>query len=92
MSALKTPGPTISALAVSVHFDDDTLHVQLNDGRTIGVPLEWFPQLRDATPAQRANWRLIRRGVGIHWKDIDEDVSVESLLASCPKISQGAAR
>jgi hypothetical protein len=58
------------------------LHVQLSDGREISAPLEWFPRLRDASPEQRANWRLIGRGIGIHWPDIDEDISVESLLKS----------
>ncbi|MCZ7542584.1 MAG: DUF2442 domain-containing protein [Anaerolineae bacterium] len=57
------------------------LHVQLSDGRQISVPMEWFPRLRDATPAQRQDWRLIGRGVSIHWEDIDEDISVEGLLA-----------
>ena len=46
------------------------------------MPLEWFPRLRDATPEQRKNWRLIGGGVGIHWEDVDEDISVESLLAT----------
>jgi len=57
------------------------MHIQLADGREISVPLEWFPTLRDATEAQRDNWRLIGRGVGIRWEDLDEDISVESLLA-----------
>jgi len=57
------------------------LHVQLVDGREIGAPLEWFPRLRDATPAQRANWRLIGQGVGIHWEDLDEDLSIAGLVA-----------
>lgn len=71
----------LSALAVSVGCDDEMLRVRLSDGREINVPIEWFPRLRDATPAQRQNWRLIGRGVGIHWEDIDEDISVEGLLA-----------
>jgi len=66
--------------AVDVKVDDEALHVQLMDGRVISVPLEWFPRLRDATPEQRANWRLIGKGVGIHWKEIDEDLSVPALL------------
>jgi len=57
------------------------LYVQLSDGREVGVPLEWFPSLRDATADQRANWRLIGRGIGIHWEELDEDLSVEGLLA-----------
>ncbi len=68
-------------LAVSVSFTKDTLRVTLTDGREIAVPLEWSPRLRRATPKQRKNWRLIGGGVGIHWEDVDEDLSVESLLA-----------
>jgi hypothetical protein len=70
-----------SALAESVSFDEHTLVVQLSDGRAIATPLEWFPRLRNATDRQRANWRLIGDGVGIHWPDVDEDISVEGLLA-----------
>ena len=73
--------PAVTALAVAVCFDDDMLHIQLTDGREISVPLEWFPTLRDATEVQRTNWRLIGRGVGIHWVDLDEDISVAGLLA-----------
>ena len=71
---------SITVFATDVRFDEDMLCVQLSDGREIGVPLEWFPKLRDATEEQQANWRLIGRGVGIHWKDIDEDLSVAGLL------------
>jgi len=67
-------------MASEVWFDTDKLYVRLLDGREISAPLEWFPRLRDATNAQRKKWRLIGRGIGIHWPDIDEDVSVESLL------------
>jgi hypothetical protein len=67
--------------AVDVSFTDDEIIVSLVDGRRVSAPLEWFPRLLKATPAQRANWRLIGRGVGIHWEDVDEDVSVRSLLA-----------
>ncbi|MDQ2806650.1 MAG: DUF2442 domain-containing protein [Chloroflexota bacterium] len=66
--------------AIEVHCDQDVLHVRLSDGREIAVPLEWFPRLRDATPEQRADWRLIGRGVGIHWEALDEDLSVAGLL------------
>jgi hypothetical protein len=55
--------------------------VELADGRTISVPLVWFPRLAHGTPAERAKWRLIANGEGIHWPDLDEDISVESLLA-----------
>jgi hypothetical protein len=62
----------------------DTLTVELSDGRTISVPLQWFPRLVYATPEERKNWRLIGNGEGIHWEDIDEDVSVEGLIAGRP--------
>ncbi|MBI4321699.1 MAG: DUF2442 domain-containing protein [Chloroflexi bacterium] len=75
-SAIK-PAPT---LATDVWFTTDMFHVRLSDGREIGVPLEWFPRLRHATPEQRSKWRLIGKGVGIHWPAIDEDVSVAALL------------
>ena len=68
--------------AVDVKCTDDELIVTLVDGRRVSAPLAWFPRLLRATPMQRANWRLIGRGVGIHWEDVDEDISVRSLLAS----------
>lgn len=71
---------TLEPMAVDVWCDSDFLHVRLLDGREINVPLEWFPRLRDATEEQRKGWSLIGRGIGIHWEDIDEDISVESLL------------
>jgi hypothetical protein len=72
----------VRAVAVNIRFTDDALHARLADGREDSVPLKWLPRLRDATPEQRANWRLIGRGVGIHWEDLDEDLSVASLLHS----------
>jgi hypothetical protein len=69
-----------AVLAFDVYFSEDALHVRLSDGREVSTPLEWFPRLRDATPEQRNNWRLIARGIGIHWEDVDEDISVASLL------------
>ena len=68
--------------AVDVACTDDELIVTLVDGRKVSAPLEWFPRLLRATPEQRAKWRLIGGGVGIHWQDVDEDISVRSLLAS----------
>jgi len=70
--------------AESVTITEDTLSVDLSDGRTIAVPLTWFPRLLHATPKERKNWRLIAKGQGIHWEDIDEDISVEGLLAGKP--------
>jgi hypothetical protein len=71
----------IEPLAVDVSFSPDALHVVLADGREVSAPLEWFPRLRAATIEQKRNWRLIGKGIGIHWEDVDEDISVESLLA-----------
>lgn len=67
--------------AESVATTCDALVVELNDGRTISVPLDWFPRLVHATQSERNNWRLIGSGEGIHWPDLDEDISVEGLLA-----------
>src|SRR5712691_4878210 len=69
------------AIAKRVTASDEALIVDLADARTITVPLAWFPRLELGTAAERANWRLIGRGVGIHWPDLDEDISVEGLLA-----------
>ncbi|HEY1933273.1 MAG TPA: DUF2442 domain-containing protein [Acetobacteraceae bacterium] len=67
-------------MATDVSVSEDQLRVALTDGREIAVPLVWFPRLWDATPAQRAHWRLIGRGEGIHWPDVDEDICVAGLL------------
>jgi len=64
----------------NVIVTDETLSVELSDGRTISVPLAWYPRLLNATQKERKKWRLIERGVGIHWKDIDEDISIKALL------------
>jgi hypothetical protein len=68
----------------NVTFGDDTLSVELMDGRTITVPLAWFPRLLEATVAQRANWKTCGAGYGIHWPEIDEDLSTEGLLRGAP--------
>ena len=78
---LKTRAVTYESLVCDVTCTDDTLTVMLVDGREISVPITWFPRLQDATIEQRTQWRLIGGGIGIHWEDIDEDISVESLLA-----------
>ena len=70
--------------AENVMVTEDTLNVDLSDGRTISVPLTWFPRLVHASREQRDNWRLIGRGHGIHWDDIDEDASVEGIIAGRP--------
>jgi hypothetical protein len=70
--------------AQHVSVTDDSLVVDLADGRTLLVPLAWYPRLLHGTPEERSHWRLIGRGEGIHWPDLDEDVSIEGLLAGIP--------
>jgi hypothetical protein len=72
----------VDAVAVDVHVTEDEIQMTLADGREVSAPLEWFPRLRNATPEQRSKWRLIGRGIGVHWPEIDEDISVQSLLAT----------
>ena len=72
------------ARAQNVQVTDDELIVALDDGRTIVVPLAWYPRLLHGTREERANWRLIGGGEGIHWPDLDEDISIEHLLAGVP--------
>ena len=67
-------------LAIGVELSESMLKVVLDDGRELSVPIEWFPRLRDATAGQRSNWQFIGRGEGIHWPDIDEDISIAGLL------------
>lgn len=73
--------PAPQALAVSVEVTGEALVVDLDDGRTVSAPLAWYPRLLHGTAQERENWRLIGRGEGIHWPDLDEDISVEGLLA-----------
>lgn len=70
----------VEPLAVEVTCTNDSLQVVLADGREIAAPLIWFPRLNNATASQRNQWRLIGGGIGIHWEEVDEDISVESLL------------
>ena len=70
--------------AEDVRVTKDSLIVDLSDGRTISVPLGWFPRLLHATLEERSDWRIIGRGHGIHWEEIDEDISVEGLVAGRP--------
>jgi hypothetical protein len=77
---MSTSAIEFDSAAVDVSFDDSMLRVTLADGRELAVPLEWFPRLRNATADQRSHWRLIGRGDGIHWPDVDEDISVRTLL------------
>ena len=66
--------------AMSVNVTDDAITVELSDARSISVPLAWYPRLLQGTPAERANWELIGGGKGIHWEDLDEDISVRHLI------------
>ena len=81
MSSSAASRVPVEPLAVEASFTDDALRVRLADGREVSAPLEWFPALRAASAEQRRNWRLIGGGVGLHWPDLDEDVSVAGLLA-----------
>lgn len=81
MSTSPLPIEVGEARAQDVLVTEDTLIVNLVDGRTISVPVTWYPRLAHGSQAERANWRLIGEGEGIHWTDLDEDISVEGLLA-----------
>ncbi|MEE9251255.1 MAG: DUF2442 domain-containing protein [Alphaproteobacteria bacterium] len=74
-----------------VRIGEDTLSVDLMDGRTITVPLVWYPRLANATPAQLARWEIAGAGYGIHWPDLDEDLSTEGLLRGTPAASAANA-
>ena len=75
---------TTDERVLDVAFTDDALSVSLGDGRVISVPLVWYPRLLNATPAQRENWKIAGGGYGIHWPDVDEDLSTEGLLRGAP--------
>jgi hypothetical protein len=70
-----------SALAKTVEFDELMMHVTLTDGRVLGIPLAWLPTLRAATPEQRATYEISGGGIGLHWPDLDEDLSIAGLMA-----------
>ncbi|SMD38830.1 Protein of unknown function [Reichenbachiella faecimaris] len=78
MSILTTNSPK----AKEIWFKEDKIYFLLADGRELGVPIEWFPKLRDANPDQLKNWRLIGSGDGVHWEELDEDISIEGLLVT----------
>ena len=77
---MSTQPVEVHPLAEQVHFTDDDLVVSLVDGRTVSVPLVWFPRLAAATRQQLENYELLGDGEGIHWPDVDEDLSIEGLL------------
>jgi hypothetical protein len=70
--------------ALDIAITEDALTVDLADGRTISAPLAWYPRLLHGTPSERTNWRLIGAGEGLHWPDLDEDISVENLVLGRP--------
>jgi hypothetical protein len=76
-----SPANSRTPQAVAVAITDDTVSIDLLDERTLSVPIAWYPRLAHGTSAERANWCLIGQGEGIHWPDLDEDLSVDSLLA-----------
>ena len=73
-----------SVLAVGLSVSDDTLSVELSDGRSVAAPLAWYPRLAHGTPTERDTWTFIGGGRGIHWPELDEDISVTNLLAGQP--------
>jgi len=75
-------------IATKVSFTEDSVCLQLADGREVKTPLEFYPRLKNATPAQRKNYKLIGLGTGIHWVDLDEDLSVEGIVLGRPSFSQ----
>jgi hypothetical protein len=81
---------TISARATEVRFDDDVMWVDLDDGRTLGIPLAWFPRLLHATQHQRAQARI--SASGLHWEEIDEDISIAGLLAGKGDMTRARTR
>ena len=88
---MSTSEPKAGERILDVHVTEDTISVDLYDGRTITAPLAWFPRLLHATPEERVNWRVAGAGYGIHWPDIDEDLSTQGLLRGAPA-PRGAAR
>ena len=76
--------PIETPLIEDVTVSSDTLSVELSDGRSISVPLAWYPRLSHASSPERKRWRFVGRGAGIHWEDLDEDISVENLIAGKP--------
>ena len=71
-------------LAVGLEVTENDLIVSLADGRSLSVPIAWYPRLANATPEQRQNWKILGPGVGFHWPDVDEDLSVEGMLLGAP--------
>jgi hypothetical protein len=87
---MSAPQPNPGERVRGVHITEDTLGVDLEDGRTIIVPLAWYPRLLDASMEQRSHWKISGAGYGIHWPDIDEDLSTEGLLRGAPAAAEPA--
>jgi len=85
---MSTSLPNSGERVRDVHLTEDTLAVDLADGRTIIVPLAWYPRLLNATPEQRSHWKVSGAGYGIHWPEIDEDLSTEGLLRGAPAAAE----
>jgi len=89
----RRPAPAVTAVIVT----DEAVQFEPSDGRTVSAPLAWYPRLAHGTPAERAHWRLVGRGAGVHWPDLGEDISVEGVLAGRPfgesqSLSEAVAR
>ena len=82
---------TEMAAAKNVRVTDRTLVVELRDGRVVSVPLAWYPRLAEGSPGERRRWELLGPGIGIHWPDLDEDISVEGLLRGLPSGESAAS-
>ncbi|MEI6389305.1 MAG: DUF2442 domain-containing protein [Spirochaetota bacterium] len=79
------------AHATDCELSQDTISVILGDGRTVSAPLEWFPRLLHATESEKKNWALVGNGEGVHWPDVDEDISISSLLEGIPSQESAAS-
>ena len=90
---MSTSAPNAGERILDVHLTEHTLSADLADGRTITVPLVWYPRLFHASAEQRANWKLCSGGFGVHWPDLDEDLSSDGMLrgAPAPRAHKGAA-
>ena len=88
MRGNNSSGPEVHAEATvqSVIFDEHRIHVELNDGRVVGAPLVWFPRLLNASAAERKDWLIAGGGAGVHWPQLDEDLSVAGLLRGAPSV------
>jgi hypothetical protein len=82
---------TRTALVQHVRVTDEAVEVDLTDGRTVLAPLAWYPRLLHATPTERNHWRVIGQGEGIHWPDLEEDISVESILSGRPSMENASS-